>query len=140
MIHFQHGRISFLFKVALREGERYRCIIYLFIYLVYKIFQILCIYSSVRGHLGCFHVVAIVNNTAVNMGVQLPVSVPAVSTLGYIPRSGIVVESHGNCIFKFLRNHHSCCSTTAVPFYIPTKYTRVSVSPHPHQYLLFLSF
>ena len=40
-------------------------------------------------HFGCLHLLAIVNNVVVNMGVQINVQIPAFSALGYIPRSGI---------------------------------------------------
>ena len=45
------------------------------------------IHSSVDGHLGCFHVLAIVNNAAMNNGIHISFSV-LVSSL-YMPRSGI---------------------------------------------------
>ena len=62
------------------------------------------IHSSVNGHLGCFHVLAIVNSAAVNQGVRGSFSVMVSS--GYMPSSGIV----GSCesfILSSLRNLHT---------------------------------
>ena len=46
------------------------------------------IHSSVNGHLGCFHVLAIVNSAAMNSGVHVSFSILVSS--GYMPLSGIV--------------------------------------------------
>ena len=51
------------------------------------IHYIFFIHSSVDGHLGCFHVLAIVNSAAMNIGVH--VSFQTIVLSGYIPRSGI---------------------------------------------------
>jgi len=56
------------------------------------------IHSPVDGHLGCVHVLAIVNSAAVNIGVHVSFSVLASS--GYMPRSGIA-GSHGGFIPSF---------------------------------------
>ena len=45
------------------------------------------IHSSVDGHLGCFHILAIVNSAAVNNGIHVCFSILVSSR--YIPRSGI---------------------------------------------------
>ena len=45
------------------------------------------IHSSIDGHLGWFHFLAIVNCAAVNTGVHVSFSIKV--SLGYIPSSGI---------------------------------------------------
>ena len=64
------------------------------------------IHSSVDGHLGCFHVLAIVHSAAMNDGIHVSFSVLISS--GYMPRSGIA-GLYGGFIPGFLRNLHSGC-------------------------------
>ena len=45
------------------------------------------IHSSADGHLGCSHVLAVVNSAAMNTGVHVSLSV--LVSLGYMPNSGI---------------------------------------------------
>ena len=58
------------------------------------------IHLSVDGHLGCFHVLAIVNSATMNIGVLVSFSILVSS--GYMPKSGITV-SYGGVIPSFLR-------------------------------------
>ena len=45
---------------------------------------------SVDGHVGCFHLLALVSRAAMNMGVQISFRDLLFCSLVYIPRSGIV--------------------------------------------------
>ena len=59
------------------------------------------IHSSAVGHLGCFHVLAMINSAAMNIGVH--VSLSDLVSLVCMPRSGIA-GSYGSSISSFLRN------------------------------------
>ena len=58
------------------------------------------IHSSIDGHLGCFHVLAVVNSATMNSGIHVSFSILVSS--GYMPRSGIA-GSYGGFIPEFLK-------------------------------------
>ena len=96
----EYCRISFLYK-----AEKYSIV---------WLYHIILTHSFTDGRLCCFQVLVVVNNAAIDMGVQISLQDHAFNYFGYMPRTEIA-ENVAILFLIFLKNchvvFHSSCTT-----------------------------
>ena len=79
-------------------------------------------HSPFDGHLGCFHILMIVNHAAMNTSALVFFQVSILGFFGQIPRSGIT-GSKGSSIFNFEVSPYCFSEWLHLSAFLPTEWT-----------------
>ena len=97
-------------------------------------YHIFLIHSSVEGHSGCFQVLAMTSNAAMNRVEHMSLWYGWAS-FGYIPQNGIA-GSWSSLFPSFLRNLHTDFQSGCINLHFHQQWGSVPFTPHPHQHKL----
>lgn len=88
-------------------------------------------------NLSCYHILTIMNSSAVNMGMLISLRNFVFSYFGLMSRSRIS-GSYNTSTFNFVKNPHTVFYSSCCTLHSHQQFTRVPISPYPYQHLSFI--